>query len=171
MTLAITIACLSLAGDTFNRNELREVSPNDPASVLGPYHSMICDAVTGKVYMVTETKPVRQNSDEPRASEAPRLEPSKFVYFEYLGRTASYPHVVCQMKDHGLSEQERQRVSEAYRALQGMEDREPAGQAVPLLCRTGRSGRRDGLVLVEDKRVMVGSTALPMREAEQASAK
>lgn len=73
---------------------------------------MICDAVTGKVYMVTETKAVRENSDGPRASEAPRLEPSKFVYFEYLGRTASYPHVVCQMKDHGLSEQERQRVSE-----------------------------------------------------------
>jgi hypothetical protein len=128
MTLAITMASLPLSGNTFDQKEMRELSTNGRAAVPGQYHSIICDAVTGKVYIVTETKAARANAEGPGPLTAARLEPSKVVYFEYLGRKAPYPHVVCQMKDQRLSEEERRRVNEAYRAFRDLADREPVGQ-------------------------------------------
>jgi len=57
MTLAITIASLSLSGATFNQKELHELSLDDRASLLRQCHSIVCDAATGKVHGVMELKP------------------------------------------------------------------------------------------------------------------
>jgi hypothetical protein len=124
VTLAVTIASLSLSGSTFDHKELRELSTNDGALVRGRYDSMICDAAIGKVYGVTESKVIE--------SRGAGVAPSRLVYFEYMGRQAPYTHVVCQIERQGLSRGERLRVREAYRKLQEIEDdREKPSQTSP----------------------------------------
>lgn len=113
MTLAITIASLALCETAFNHVQLHELSANDGASVPERYGSTICDAVTGKIYGVGEAKVNRS-----RPAGGSRLAPWKVVYFEYMGRKASYSHVVCQSEHKGLSREERWRVCEAYRRVQ-----------------------------------------------------
>src|SRR5215469_9178067 len=118
MTLGITIAHLSLSRQTFDQKELHELSPDNGVSFLGQYHSMICDAATGRIYLVTENKPVRMNTKRAKAPMYPRPAPSKIIYFEYLDRRAPYPHLVRQLADQHLSPEESRRVIEAYHKLQ-----------------------------------------------------
>ena len=63
---------------------LREIALDDRAPVAAPCRSMICEAATGKLYIVTETRAGRVNSKVPRPPKSVAPEPSKFIYFEYL---------------------------------------------------------------------------------------
>ena len=127
MTLAV-LACLSLSKSTFDTEQLRELSTNNRASVPRQYHAMICDAATGKVYIVAEANGMQINSKGSKFIEVTHPEPSKVVYFEYLGRNAPYPHIARQIEDQGLSREERQRVFKAYHALRHFEEREDTHQ-------------------------------------------
>ena len=164
MTLAITIASLSLAENTFDQMELYELSTNDDASVPERYHSMICDAATGKIYVVREAK---VNASTP--ARGTRIAPSKVVYFEYKGRIAPYSHIVCQADHQLLSREERRRVCEAYRVLQDLnEEREAAGQRPAA---TRQYGRADCLVLVPCQAIISAAAAMPSPQIEGARAR
>jgi hypothetical protein len=126
MTLAVTIACLSPSGSTFEHTELRELLTSDRASVPGQYRTMLCDSTSGRVYVVAETNALCAKSNGSKCTVSARPEPSKVVYFQYLGRKAPYSHVVRQMEDQALSREERQRVREAYRTVQNPEDCKPS---------------------------------------------
>ena len=127
VTLGITIAYLSLSRHTFDQKELLEVTRDDnEAAVIGRYHSVICDALTGKVYAVTDRKFDCEFTSHPERTEP---EPPKVIYFEYLERKAPYSHLVCQMEDQGLSPQERRGVTDAHQNLSQLADSEPSSRA------------------------------------------
>jgi hypothetical protein len=134
MTLGITIAHLSLSRQTFDQKELHELSPDNGVSFLGQYHSMICDAATGRIYLVTENKTVQMNTKTAKAPMYPRPAPSKIIYFEYLGRRAPYPHVVRQMADQHVSPEQCQRVTEASHKLQQCKYGDQVSQIPSLTC-------------------------------------
>lgn len=154
MTVAVTIACLLLSRSTFVNEELVELSTNDRASVPRQYHAMICDAATGKVYIVAKTNGMQINSKGSKSIEATRPEPSKVVYFEYLGRKAPYPHIGRQMEDQGLSREERQRVRKSYQTFPDLEDREYTDQT-PLP--STRGARVRGIGFSSGQAPVVGS--------------
>jgi hypothetical protein len=131
MTLAVTIACLSPSGSTFEHTELHELLTSDGASVPGQYRVMVCDSASGRVYVVAETNDVLwANFNGSKCMVSARPEPLRVVYFEYLGRKAPYPHV-RQMEDQALSRDERQRAREAYRAVKNLEDCKPSDHTSP----------------------------------------
>jgi hypothetical protein len=154
VTLGITIAYLSLPRHTFDQKELREVTRDDNEAVIGGYHSVICDALTGKVYAVTDRK-FNFKATEHVARAEP--EPSKAIYFEYCGRKAPYSHIVCQMEDQDLSPQERQRVTDAYRHLPRFAHGEPLSQDLASTCVARRRDHTTCHLMAKSKPEIVGS--------------